>query len=218
MREIIMVSIDCTEARYREYRGPSWRPVTQLREDGGLVRGKADQAYDRYTRFLMDELKPEIDRRYRTLRGPRSTGLIGSSMGGVCSLALAWERPDVFGAAASLSGAFQVERKQLLTVLRQHDGPRKPIRVYLDSGVIDYSGTDDGKKDTEAVAAALRRIGWREGKDLLHYVDRHPLREEQLAQSDLPRDKWKEAETSQHNEFYWRLRAWRALGFMFPAD
>jgi predicted alpha/beta superfamily hydrolase len=216
MREIIIVAVDCGEKRYREYRGPSWRPVAQLRADGGFVRRRADQAYEGYTQFLIEELKPEIDRRYRTLRGPLSTGLLGSSMGGVCSLALAWERPDVFGAAASLSGAFQVERKQLLTVLRNYEGPPKPIRIYLDSGVIDYSGTDDGKRDTDAVAAALRRIGWRAGKDLLHYVDAHPLREEQLAQTDLPRDKWKEAETSQHNEFYWRLRGWRALRFMFP--
>jgi predicted alpha/beta superfamily hydrolase len=216
MREIIIVAIDCSEQRYREYRGPSWRPVAQLRADGGFVRNTADAAYDAYCRFLVDELKPQIDRQYRTVRGPRSTGLLGSSMGGVCSLALAWERPDVFGAAASLSGAFQVERKQLLAVFRQYLGPPKPIRIYLDSGVVDYSGSDDGKENTDAVAGVLRRIGWRQDKNLVHYIDAQPLRAEQLAKTDLPQHKWPEAETSQHNEFYWRLRAWRALTFLFP--
>jgi hypothetical protein len=39
-----------------------------------------------------------------------------------------------------------------------------------------------------------------------------------LAESGLRRDKWREAQTSQHNEFYWRLRAWRALTFLFPPE
>jgi hypothetical protein len=34
--------------------------------------------------------------------------------------------------------------------------------------------------------------------------------------TSLRRDKWKEAQTSQHNEFYWRLRSRRALTFLFP--
>jgi hypothetical protein len=39
-----------------------------------------------------------------------------------------------------------------------------------------------------------------------------------LAHTDLRPDKWKEAQRSQHNEFYWRLRVWRALTFLFPPD
>ena len=38
----------------------------------------------------------------------------------------------------------------------------------------------------------------------------------ELERLGLSRDKWKEAQTSQHNEFYWRIRAWRALTFLFP--
>jgi hypothetical protein len=66
------------------------------------------------------------------------------------------------------------------------------------------------------VAAALRRIGWRDEVGLKHFTDEQPLTESDLRQSDLRHDKWKEAETSQHNEFYWRNRAWRALTFLFP--
>jgi hypothetical protein len=87
---------------------------------------------------------------------------------------------------------------------------------HILNGTMDYTGGDDGRQGTDAVAAELRRIGWKEGRDLEHFVDLKPLTEPELENSGLRRDKWKEAQTSQHNEFYWRLRAWRPLVFLFP--
>ena len=84
------------------------------------------------------------------------------------------------------------------------------------SGTIDFTGDDDGRKLTTAVAAELRCIGWKGGKNLKHFVDLKPLSEAELEIADFRGDKWKEAQKSQHNEFYWRLRAWRALEFLFP--
>ena len=219
MREIIMVAVDCSAERYLDYRGPA-NPETGSGLTGttqaSLTPGGRSR-YERYSMFLIEELKPMVDREYRTLGEAANTGVLGSSMGGICSIALAWEHPDIFGNAASLSGAFQVERSYFLTkVLRAYRGPPKPVRIYLDSGTCDFSGGDDGRRRTDEVAGALRRIGWKEGVDLRHFVDLRPLAESQLEQTGLRRDKWKEAKTSQHNEFYWRLRAWRALEFLFP--
>ncbi|MFW8696285.1 alpha/beta hydrolase-fold protein, partial [Mesorhizobium japonicum] len=56
-----------------------------------------------YIRFLVEELKPLIDRTYRTLTGPADTTISGSSMGGLISLQAVMKRPDVFSAAACLS-------------------------------------------------------------------------------------------------------------------
>lgn len=203
MRPIIMVAVDCGPSRYREYRGP--------------VAAETDnRAYERYAKFLTAELKPKMDREYRTLTNAAATGLIGSSMGGIASLALAWENPEVFGLAGSLSGAFQVEKQHFhREVLGKHPGTEKAIRVYLDSGIADYAGGDDGRQQTEAVAETLSRIGWKHGSNLLHFVDQ-PLNAEQLKPFNLPEDKFQEAQRSQHNELYWRLRAWRALTFLFP--
>lgn len=175
-----------------------------------------NKAYERYSRFLIDELKPKIDRAYRTLPDAPHTGLLGSSMGGVCSIALGWEHPNVFGLAASLSGAFQVEKEFFLSkVLSNYTGKPKPVRISLDSGTCDYTGGDDGLKQTEAVARELERIGWKPGVDLLHFVDQ-PRTAAELAPLHLADNKFKEAQRSQHNELYWRLRAWRALTFFFP--
>ena len=219
MREIIMVAVDNSRSRYLEYRGPAYQ-YGAAKQDGlnsPPQGGGDDRRYENYAQFLIRELKPQIDGEYRTLSGPSHTGVMGSSMGGICSLALAWQHPGVFGMAASLSGAFQVERMNFLKrVLQAYEGEPKPIRIYLDSGVVDDSGDDDGRANTEKVAAELRRIGWRSGTKFRYYLQKQVFREDELERFGLRRDKWEEAQTSQHNEFYWRLRAWRALVFLFP--
>jgi predicted alpha/beta superfamily hydrolase len=219
MQEIIMVAVDNSRARYQEYRGP----VPQASGKMSRAASKASTAavartnrFEAYSSFLIKELKPKIDREYRTLPEAAHTGVLGSSMGGICSLALAWDNPKIFGMAASLSGAFQVEKGYFLAqILRRYKRKPKPIRIYLDSGTIDFTGDDDGRRNTDAVAVELRRIGWKDGIDLKQFADL-PFSESELARTGLPAAKWKEAQTSQHNEFYWRLRAWRALVFLFP--
>jgi enterochelin esterase-like enzyme len=221
LREIIVVAIDATEHRYSEYRG--WARSYTPEELAGLKRPPPDagdnRRFEAYARFLREELKPKIDREYRTLADAKHTGVLGASLGGICSVALAWQHPGTFGLAASLSGSFQIEGRCFLEqVLKAHTGKPKRTRLYLDSGTIDYAGGDDGRKLTEGVASQLRRIGWKDGRTLQHFVDENPLTEAELARTDLRPDKWKEAQRSQHNEFYWRLRVWRALTFLFPPE
>lgn len=200
--EIIVVAIDCSNERYKEYRGPAeW------------TKAGESTAYEKYARFLIEELKPKIDREYRTKTKAADTGTLGSSMGGVVSLALGWEHPDTFGKIASLSGAFQVEGRACLKQLAAYKGKKKPLRIYLDSGRVDYTGGDDGMADTTQAATELTRVGWRSG--LLHFVDA-PLTVDELRPLGLSDGKFAEALKSQHNELYWRLRAWRALEFLFP--
>jgi predicted alpha/beta superfamily hydrolase len=220
MKEIILVAIDNTRKRYQEYRG---RAADYSDEEIGAMRWKLpdigdNTAHENYARFLIEELKPHIDRMLRTKTGPADTGIMGSSMGGIASLVLAWDYPDVFGKAASISGAYQVEKEIFISDdLKTFTGNPKPIRVYLDSGVAS-SGGDDGRVETDAVATELRRIGWTDGENLMRYVDQPPLTAEPLEPYNLPADKFKEAQASQHNELYWRVRVWRALEFLFPVD
>src|ERR1017187_1759497 len=96
MQEIILVAVDNTKARYAEYCG---------RHHSAETNGNTE--FENYTAFLIRELKPKIDSSYRTRPEPANTGIMGSSLGGICSIVLAWEHPDVFGRGASLSGAFQ---------------------------------------------------------------------------------------------------------------
>jgi predicted alpha/beta superfamily hydrolase len=236
MREIIMVAVDNSRSRYREYRGllhsaprnagaeaRSGKSGASSRArksptDSDRETGLDNAKFDAYAKFLMTELKPRIDRTFRTLKTAGSTGVMGSSLGGIASLSLGWEFPKVFGRVACLSGSFQIERRNFLEqVLRPFRGKPKAIRIYIDSGTVDFSGDDDGRANTESVVNELRRLGWKDGRTLRHYTDLHPLTDEELEKTTLSPDKWGEARSSQHNEFYWKLRAWRALEFMFPA-
>lgn len=205
MPEIIMVAVDNSGfSRVAEYSG----------QHRG-TNATESTAYENFAAFLLQELKPWVDGNFRTLKAATNTAVMGSSMGGICSLALAWDHPEIFGSAASLSGAFFINQQHFLnSALKPYVGEPKPFRIYLDSGVVDFMGGDDGRAWTAKVAAELRRIGWKDNLEL--FVDAKPLTPGELAKAGLRPDKWAEAQTSQHNEFYWRLRAGRALAFLFP--
>jgi predicted alpha/beta superfamily hydrolase len=216
MREVILVAIDNTPQRYQEYRGRAARfTADELQRERFDGEWGDNSAFERYARFLTGELKPSIDQRFRTLADPANTGILGSSLGGVCSLVLGWDHPDVFGLAASMSGAFQIEKRIVIEELRRRrGGSPKAVKLYLDCGTCSPGG-DDGRAETEEVVAELRRIGWKDGADLRYFLDARPLAPEQLERLGLSPGKRAEALRSQHNELYWRLRVERPLEFLF---
>lgn len=116
--------------------------------------------YEPYGRSLVEELKPEIDRRFRLRPGRDYTGVMGSSLGGVVSFFLAWQWPEVFGHAACLSSTFSHRDDLVERVLSE---PRRPCKFYLDSG---WPG--DNFETTLAMALALSRAGYEYGRDFLH--------------------------------------------------
>jgi predicted alpha/beta superfamily hydrolase len=240
-QECIVVAVDCSSDRYLDYRGPAY-PYTDQEKSG--LRGPPhvlqapgnSERYEAYKHFLIDELKPRIDLMYRTLSNVENTCVMGASMGGICALALCWDRPDIFGLCASLSGAFMVEHQHFLRgIVRKAnqfptpqvlqrledahirvDLPLPPFKVYLDSGISDYQGGDDGLKETTKIKQELIRLGWLEGRDLMHIVENEPLSEQEMEHHGLNRGKWNEAKANMHNEFYWKLRVWKPLEFLFP--
>jgi enterochelin esterase-like enzyme len=68
---------------------------------------------DNYLKFLVEELKPFIDKNFSTKTDTKNTFVAGSSMGGLISMYAICEYPNVFGGAACLSthwpGTFKVE-------------------------------------------------------------------------------------------------------------
>jgi predicted alpha/beta superfamily hydrolase len=123
--------------------------------------------YEAYARSLVQEIKPEVDRRLRVLVSPRDTGVVGSSLGGVVSFFMAWEYPEVFGYAACMSSTFSHRDDLIDRVLAE---PRHSSKFYLDSG---WPG--DNYEVTLAMAMALSQRGYRVREDFLHLV--FPLEE-----------------------------------------
>ena len=97
---------------------------------------------DAYLRFLVEELKPFIDKQYATKKGKESTFIAGSSMGGLISMYAICEYPEVFAAAACLSthwiGTFSVEGnpipKAFHDYLANHLPNPENHRIYFDYG------------------------------------------------------------------------------------
>lgn len=85
-----------------------------------------------YVSFLADQLKPWVDRTYRTKPEAQQTAIIGSSLGGLVALYAGWSRPEVFGRI----GAFSPSVMWSLGRLSEHWAARKDLwsRIYLDVG------------------------------------------------------------------------------------
>lgn len=99
-------------------------------------------ASDNYLKFLVEELKPFIDKTYSTKTDASNTFTAGSSMGGLISLYALCEYPAVFGGAACLSthwpGLLSMENNPVPAVffsyLKQHLPSPKQHRIYFDHG------------------------------------------------------------------------------------
>lgn len=145
---------------------------------------------DAYLRFLTDELKPFVDRHYRTRPEASETGVGGSSLGALISLHAGLRRPDVFGKVAALSPSVWWDEKWIVEQVRRV-GARPALRVWLDIG------TDEGYAalpDARLLRDAMAERGWREGQDLAYI----------------------EAEGAGHNEAAWAARFDRVLQFLYP--
>ncbi len=88
-----------------------------------------------YARFLIEELKPMIDARYRTQTGPAATAVGGSSLGGLVSLWLALQHPHVFGAALAVSPTLWWDDflAQRLVMAQDLRAGQRPL-LWLDMG------------------------------------------------------------------------------------
>lgn len=172
--EAIVVGIP-NLGRLRRY---EYSPFRDLLHGGG--------GGDRYLAFLLETVKPLIDRDFPTEPGPATTVLGGASLGGLISLYGAFRHPEVFGAALVQSPALWFAGGAIFPWLA--DRPR-PARMHLD-------------------------IGTAEGEEALRDVRR--LRDLLLDQGAVPgRDfSYVEEEDGDHHEVTWAGRLEAALPFL----
>ncbi|PWF48275.1 alpha/beta hydrolase [Massilia glaciei] len=146
--EIIVVGIDNTPERIPEY-----TPCCDPKHGGGKLDG--------YRAFIVDTLKPHIDKTLRTLPGRESTAIMGSSLGGVASVAIAQRHPGVFSKAGGVSSSFWWNNRDMIANLPA----RVPVKFYIDAGT-----KDDGLEETVRMRDAMLAKGYREGADLLFHA------------------------------------------------
>ncbi len=122
LEPIVLVGVYNTADRVDEY-----TPHYDRREKAGGKGGP-------YGRFVLDEVKPFIDAEYRTLPGREHTGVVGSSLGGLVSLAMAREHRDRFTMCGALSPSLWWGREGLLNELERDHGWMRGTRFWVDMG------------------------------------------------------------------------------------
>lgn len=122
-----------------------------------------DSLTDDYVRFLVEDLLPFVEGELGcTLSTDAARRTIcGISSGGICAFTAAWRRPDVFGRVVSHCGSFTAIRGGHNYPFLIRSTPRKPIRVWMQSGSADadilYGSWPLANQE---VAAALRFAGY----------------------------------------------------------
>ncbi|MDB6152599.1 MAG: gnl 3 [Chthoniobacteraceae bacterium] len=91
-----------------------------------------DSLGDRYARFLLEEILPEVEKSYRLSHAPADRAISGASSGGICSFTVAWEHPEAFGKVLSTIGSFTNIRGGNVYPSLIRKSAHKPIRVYLE--------------------------------------------------------------------------------------
>ncbi len=138
--EIIVVGVDNGQEKRMNELGP-W-PNKRF--------GKAEGA--EYVKFIVETVKPMIDKQYRSLPDRDNTAIMGSSMGGLISHYAIHQYPDIFSKAGIFSPSYWYS-KRVYTHTREYPLP-KTARLYLMTGGKEgKDSSDDLKKMTDRLLA-----------------------------------------------------------------
>jgi predicted alpha/beta superfamily hydrolase len=181
---LIIVAIANTgEERVHEYaptRGVIDTSAKRKKRSRGLAR--------QYGRFLIEELKPYIDKKYRTKREAEFTGLGGSSLGGLLTLSLGLWFPNVFRRLIVMSPSVWWDDQVIVKMVEKLD-KKLPLKIWLDTGT-----NEPGWERARDLCAALVDKGWHLYDDLEYH--------------EIP--------GGDHSEGAWSTRVDPALRFLFP--
>jgi predicted alpha/beta superfamily hydrolase len=141
-----------------------------------------------YGHFLIDELKPYIDRKYRTRPDPEFTGLGGSSLGGLVTLAIGILYPQVFRRLIVMSPSIWWDNFAIYHLVESIQ-QKPPLKIWLDTGT-----AEPGWEQARQLRNRLIEKGWKLHKDF----------------------QYMEAQRGDHSEAAWAARVEPALRFLFP--
>ena len=176
--EAIIVGIpNIGDARLDEY-----SPYVDEKHGGG--------AGDQYLDFLTNTLKPVVDGLFRTVPECNSTGIAGSSMGGLLAMYAFFTRPHVFGFAGVMSPAFWFGNREIFNTVEQ--APFANGRIYLDIGTAEG---DEHVADVRRMHQLLAHKGYRPGETMMYVED----------------------DDAEHSEGAWARRVRTALYYLIPA-
>ncbi|MGA7110031.1 MAG: alpha/beta hydrolase-fold protein [Terracidiphilus sp.] len=145
-----------------------------------------------YGRLIIEELMPWIEGQYRVRHERESTGMGGSSLGGLVTLYLGIRHAQHFGKLAVMSPSVWWNHKSILGYLNEH-APQlwERPKLWLDVGDREGHRT---LRDVEHLARRLKANGWHPS-ETMHFEKVHG---------------------GTHDEGSWATRVRPMLKFLFP--
>lgn len=147
-----------------------------------------------YGEFIIHEVMPFVNQKYRTAPGRAKTGVMGSSLGGLISFYLAWWFPEVFSMAGCLSASWMWQGARVFKDIAAMTRPRQQMKIYMDHGGEGVEG--DNAEIFRKMRSVLVAKGFALGKELEYFY----------------------AKGDRHDEASWARRVWRPLEFFFGKD
>lgn len=96
-----------------------------------------DTLTDQYARMLLDELIPEMGKKYKLADSPTMRAICGLSSGGICAFTAAWQRPDQFQKVLSHIGSFTNIKGGYAYPSLIRKSPKRNMKVFLQDGAND---------------------------------------------------------------------------------
>lgn len=181
---LIIVAINNTgEHRIHEY-----APTRGVISEEGRPKKRSKGLGRKYGEFIIRELKPYIDRKYRTKPEAEFTGLGGSSFGALITLSLGLWFPHVFQRLIVMSPSVWWDHQVIVHMVEDLE-EKPPLKIWLDTGT-----HEQGWERARTLRDALVEQGWKLFDDL----------------------QYMEVSGGEHTEGAWAARVDPALRYLFP--
>jgi enterochelin esterase-like enzyme len=146
-----------------------------------------------YGRMLVEEVLPFIASQYRVDHSARRTGLGGSSLGGLVTMYLGIQYPDLFGRLAVMSPSvwwdYRMILRKIVSLTHKHRS-----KTWLDVGLQEGVNPKATLRDVRLLRDTLLHKGWKRGASLFYYEDPEGA----------------------HDEASWARRSPSMLQYLFP--
>jgi len=118
--------------------------------NNGWYSDSATYASDKYESYILQELIPDVQRRYRTIESRYGRGIAGLSMGGYGALKFGLKSPGTFAFAGSLSGSLEAPTWT--------EEEMKSLKSIYDSSVAAFGPRDSQQRKTNDLFEIVRTM------------------------------------------------------------
>lgn len=154
-----------------------------------VIGGKTDVYFD----FILHELIPVINQKYRTKTTPEHTGMLGISLGGMCTLYASAKLSTTFSNFAFVSSAHYRQQKEMLEFVKNEDF-NNVSKLYSDVGTQESDNQEISEKFVES------------NKEIYEVLN---------TKTQIKNFKYSFIKDSKHETSYWNERFTGIIDFMF---